>query len=176
MPKNCKKCGAEYSNKNKFFCSVACSNRASKNKRHGLVGTTEHNIWLALRKRCNSPTDPAYCLYGGRGIKVCERWNDFNNFLADMGPRPLGRSLDRIDNDGNYEPSNCRWATATEQSRNRSNAWTPAQDAILRTSIGSGLSKDEIAVLVGRSASAVGGRVYRLGLDRPALHSNGEQQ
>lgn len=74
-----------------------------------------------MRARCHNPKSNDYALYGARGIAVCERWRDsFENFLADMGHKPTARhSIDRINNDGNYEPSNCRWATATEQSRNR---------------------------------------------------------
>jgi hypothetical protein len=79
----------------------------------------EYYSWAAMRNRCNNPSRPNYPDYGGRGVTVCERWNDFAAFLADMGPRPEGHSIDRIDNNENYEPGNCRWATPTEQSHNQ---------------------------------------------------------
>ena len=71
-----------------------------------------------MRKRCNNPRTPRYPDYGGRGIKVCKRWDKFDNFLADMGSRPPGMSLDRKNNNGNYTPRNCQWASSAEQSRN----------------------------------------------------------
>lgn len=84
----------------------------------------ERNAWRGARERCSNPNNPRYHHYGGRGITVCPRWMDsekgFVRFFADMGLRPSPRhSLDRIDNDGNYEPRNCRWATAGQQQRNR---------------------------------------------------------
>lgn len=75
--------------------------------------------WRAMRQRCEDVNNNAYMDYGGRGITICERWKIFSNFLADMGERPKGRTLDRIDVDGNYEPGNCRWATWPEQALNK---------------------------------------------------------
>ncbi len=78
-----------------------------------------YSSWHGLRQRCNNPNDKDYIKYGGRGIKVCDRWDSFYVFLADMGEKPSPQhSIDRIDNDGNYEPSNCRWATKKEQTHN----------------------------------------------------------
>jgi hypothetical protein len=73
-----------------------------------------------MLNRCRKPDSDQFRYYGARGIRVCERWLEFSNFLADMGERPTGKTLDRIDNDGNYEPGNCRWATHAEQMSNSS--------------------------------------------------------
>lgn len=100
---------------------------AATKTRHGYATRDEtgnyrhavYRIWRGMRSRCENPNQPHYPRYGGRGIKVCERWRDFANFLADMGERPSPRhSLDRIDSDGDYEPGNVRWATASEQRHN----------------------------------------------------------
>lgn len=83
----------------------------------------EYRSWYSMKRRCYDPKHKGYKYWGGRGITVCDEWkNDFERFLSDMGERPLGTSIDRIDVDGNYEPSNCRWATSTIQNNNRRNS------------------------------------------------------
>ena len=91
-----------------------------KTERHGMSRSPEYNSWAGMLKRCYNPNNPSYKNYGGRGIKVCDRWrHSFINFYSDMGGRPSGLTLDRVDNDGNYEFSNCRWATDKEQNNNQ---------------------------------------------------------
>jgi hypothetical protein len=92
----------------------------SKRFYHGGKGTPEYNIWKTMRQRCNNPNDKRYVDWGGRGIRVCAEWDDFGVFITDVGKRPSPKhSLDRMDNDGNYEPGNVRWVLASDQALNK---------------------------------------------------------
>lgn len=103
-------------------CGCLLSDELSqRNYKHGLckIYRLEYKVWLQMRQRCNNSNDNRYCYYGARGIKVCERWNLFENFINDMGPRPKGLTLERVDNNGHYEPDNCIWASWDQQSKNK---------------------------------------------------------
>ena len=117
----------------------------------------EHAAWLEMRKRCLSKSSHAFNDYGGRGIRICDRWQSFNAFLEDMGRKPsCHHSLDRIDNNGNYEPENCRWATQLEQARNKRNS-------IRLPFEGESLPIGEVAERIGITRTALWKRIFLRG-------------
>lgn len=114
---------------------------------HGQSRTRTYCVWSGMVQRCTLETSHHWARYGGRGIRVCDRWRSFENFLTDMGEKPPGKTIEREDNDGDYEPGNCRWATPSEQARNRSNNRRIAIGGEVRTFVEwcehHGLSKSE---------------------------------
>jgi hypothetical protein len=108
--------------------------RNRDNATHGMSRTRTFYVWGGMRQRCSNPSDRSYCDYGGRGIRVCDRWADsFENFLADMGEAPKGMQIDRINNDGPYAPDNCRWTTPKRNSRNRRSNVYVEHNGVTRT-------------------------------------------
>lgn len=100
---------------------VSTSCRMCAISKHGKTRTPTHTSWCCMNMRCKNPNYPGYSYYGGRGIGICDEWSDFNSFVADMGERPAGASLERVDVNGNYNKGNCKWASAKEQANNRRN-------------------------------------------------------
>lgn len=129
----CKSCG----------CLKAKVNGQSKDPK------SLYSVWRSMLRRCNETNHPAYRNYGGRGITVCERWHDYLNFEADVSPRPDGLTLDRVDNNGPYSPSNFRWATMKEQSNNRRPQSVPRSDSKFIEYMGDRLSIREWALRLG---------------------------
>ena len=137
--------------------------------KHGYCSTANmggsspvYRSWIGAKSRCSNPKHANYKDYGGRGITMCEEWRkDFSAFYRDMGPRPEGCSLHRVNNDGNYEPGNCRWATPKEQSQNT--RWKLSQDALFaarRLLANTRLSQAQIATRTGMSPKTVS-RIHR---------------
>lgn len=94
--------------------------RLNANYQHGLSHSPEYRVWASMWQRCTNPNSQRWARYGGRGIRISDRWKSFKNFYADMGPRPPGMTLERENNDGHYTKRNCVWAPRSEQYRNRS--------------------------------------------------------
>ena len=150
--------------------SCGCLQREAVTK-HGMEGTRVYNIWRMMRGRCYDPLDKCYDDYGGRGITVCDRWKeDFAAFYADMGDPPTDQhSIDRRDNDGNYEPGNCRWATPKEQANNRRSNIMLTHDGATRTA-------EEWSEIVGINAATIRQRKKRGWSDADALTINADKR
>lgn len=133
----------------------SCGCRSGR-KKHGLGNKHPlYGSWGKMHQRCSNPKTPLFERYGGRGISVCERWRDFPAFIADMGPKPSPKhSIDRINNNGNYEPGNCRWATRVQQARN-----TSFNHRI--TFMGREMCVSEAAEIAGLSSACVAKRLRR---------------
>lgn len=166
-PACCEGCGAPLpprtyqGGSGKRTCSATCRQRAWRRAARtpqsvtshlvkGVWGTAAYRSWRAMLRRCRDSSRWSFPRYGGRGITVCERWQTFEHFLADLGPRPAGTTLDRIDNDGHYEPGNVRWATQAEQNANRDPARIRAAVQIARAA--KAMRKAAVSATTGRRA------------------------
>ena len=136
--------------------SCGCLKRELQTK-HSLCDSPEYKVWIKMRNRCNNPKNDGFATYGGRGIKVCSRWNDFKYFISDMGERPTPKhQIDRINNDDDYSPENCRWVLPNVNARNRSTTKISLDDAsLIKTMLLYGLKYQYIADLFGVSESHI---------------------
>ena len=123
---------------------------------HGMRKSKVYNVWCLMKQRCLNPNNKSYPNYGGRGIQVCDRWLEFANFYEDMGKPSDGMTLERIDNNGNYDPTNCKWATRKEQSNNQ-------QHTRLIEFNGETYSVSEWARKLGLSQATLNSRLNRYG-------------
>jgi len=139
--------------------SISCGcQRFEKYRTHGMTNTPTFGSWQSIIARCERPSSISYQYYGAKGVTVCERWrHSFEAFLEDMGPRPNGMSIDRINSTGNYEPGNCRWATITEQNNNKS-------DTRLITFNGKTMNMSAWAKEIGTSPSSLHSRIAYMGM------------
>lgn len=128
--------------------------KLNNNFRHGKSLSPTWIGWRSMRSRCYQKSNPQYHRYGGAGIKVCQSWDDFSNFLSDMGERPDGMTIDRIDGQGNYEPGNCRWATPKKQAQNR-------RSSIVLTINGVTKTASEFCEDIGLNRATAYDRIYR---------------
>lgn len=165
-------CGNEvtvYESKLRYGSTRSCGclglESSLKNLPKGTHGRTRRNrprdrtyaCWVSMKGRCSNPKTESYALYGGRGITVCKRWQSFENFLADMGEMPDGMTIDRIDGDGNYDPSNCRWADWDTQENNRRNNRRVVINGV-------NLTVAQASRELGISQSTISSRAKRLGV------------
>lgn len=128
----------------------------SQNRTHGMSKTPTYRVWTYMITRCTNPASKSFADYGGRGISVCAEWTSFERFLADMGERPTGSSIDRIDNNLGYFKDNCRWSTAEQQCQNRrSNRLNPDLVREIRRRAQAGIAKRQIARELGVSSQLI---------------------
>lgn len=158
---NCRSCGCIH--KERITSPSHRRAMVSGTITHGMSKTPTYRSWACMLTRCTNPNVYHYSRYGGRGIRVCERWQSFDHFFADMGERPKGATLDRFPGrDGNYEPSNCRWATLLEQSHNRDS--TVLNEDLVREIRGRadhGEGQKSIAARMGVTSGHVGNIIAR---------------
>jgi hypothetical protein len=142
-------------------CAGSRASIGSRSVKHGQARRQQkrrlYKIWGMMKQRCSNPNNKDYYNYGGRGIVVCQRWERFENFHADMGDPPDGMSLDRIDPSGHYEPSNCRWLSQLEQQRNRATHHPYIPVSLLVEALG----RDEAMLVIARVDAARAARKHR---------------